>query len=205
MSILNRVALFSLLATGGCSDVEDHDHDHHHHEHEVITTVVLSLTSQVDDSVLEYSWADPENDGDPVIDDLILAAGTNYDVAVAFWNELEDPAEDITPEIEDEGDEHQVFFTGDAVQGPATGDNADAIVEHAYADADEEGLPLGLDNTLAALATGTGDLVLTLRHLPAENDEAVKVEGLAEQVADGGFGSIGGENDVQITFVVDVE
>ena len=120
-------------------------------------------------------------------------------------HELEDPAEDITPEIEDEGDEHQVFFTGSAVQGPATGPNPAAVVEHAYADTDADGLPLGLDNTLTTLGVGAGELVLTLRHLPLENDQPVKVAGMAEDVAEGGFGAIGGDNDVQITFNLEVE
>ena len=33
-----------------------------------------------------------------------------------FLNELEDPAEDITEEVEDESDQHQVFFTGTAAE-----------------------------------------------------------------------------------------
>ena len=39
--------------------------------------------------------------------------------------------------------------------------------------------------------TGTGTLTVILRHLPPENDVAVKVEGLAEQVAADGIDSIG--------------
>jgi len=207
MSRFNLVALSSLLAAVACSDVQDDDHDHHDHdhEHEVMTTVVLTFTSTNDGSTLEYLWADAENDGNPVIDDVLLMEATDYDVAVQFWNELEDPTEDVTPEISDEANEHQVFFTGDAVQGPGTGNNASAILEHAYMDADENGLPLGLDNTMTTLGLGTGELVITLRHLPPENDEAVKVDGLAGQVADGGFSVIGGANDVQVTFPVEVQ
>jgi len=205
MSILNRVALLSLFTVVGCSDVEEHDHDHHDHEHEVMTTVVLTFTSQADGTALEYIWADVENDGDPVIDDVFLAEATDYEVGVQLWNELEDPMEDVTPEIQDEADEHQVFFTGDAVEGPATGENADAILLHDYADEDANGLPLGLLNTVSTLGHGTGDLVVTLRHMPPENDQAIKVEGLADTVATEGFGAIGGANDVSVTFAVEVE
>ncbi|MFT5686330.1 MAG: hypothetical protein ACI8RZ_007286, partial [Myxococcota bacterium] len=95
-----------LLLLSSCSDVEEHDHDHH--DQEVITTVTLTLTSQADGSILEYTWADPENDGDPVIDDVILLDAEDYDLSVSFLNALEEPAEDITAEIEDEGDEHQL-------------------------------------------------------------------------------------------------
>jgi len=194
-----------LLLLSACADVEEHDHDHHDHEHEVMTTVVMTFTSLDDDSVVEYAWADPENDGSPVIDDVILLNATTYDLSVSFLNELEDPAEDITPEIYDESDEHQVFLTGSAVQGPATSANADAILEHAYADEDDNGLVVGLDNTITTLAVGSGELTVTLRHMPPESDQAVKIDGLAEDVAADGFSAIGGANDVQVTFNTEVE
>jgi hypothetical protein len=191
-----------ILFVFGCTDVED-DHDHDH-EQEVITTVVLSFTWDGSDAVSVFEWSDAENDGSPVADDIALLDATSYSVSVSLWNELEEPAEELTEEIADEADEHQIFFTGSAVQGPATGENAEALVEHAYADQDTGGLPVGLENTFSTLGIGTGDLVLTLRHLPVENDAAVKVDGLASEVAAGGFESIGGDNDVQITFSLEV-
>ena len=202
------IASTLLLIMTGCSDVEgdDHDHDHHDHEHEVITTVVINFSSQGDDSEsLEFVWADPENDGSPVVDDIVLEDGVAYDVYVEFMNELEDPAEDITPEIADEAEEHQIFFTGSAVEGPATGSNDDAVVSHAYLDADAEGLPIGLENEIVSLTAGSGELILTLRHMPEESGSPVKVEGAAEDVADGGFSAIGGANDVSVTFSITVE
>ena len=195
-----------LLLSGGCQDVEGHDHDHdHNHEHEVITTVQLSFAPQSGDAAMTYTWADAESGGNPAIDSIVLMNGEAYDVSVSFLNELEDPAEDITQEIADEADEHQVFFTGSGVQGPATGTNAAALVEHTYSDADDNGLPLGLENALSTLGTGSADLTLTLRHMPPEDGSAVKVDGLAESVALDGFGAIGGDNDVQVTFPIDVQ
>jgi len=208
MRNVTRFFPFFLLFTGACGDVEgEHDHDHHghDHEHEVITTVELSFTPQSGGTALVFTWADPEDDGNPEIDAIALTDGETYDTTVAFLNELEAPAEDITEEIGDEGDEHQVFFTGSGVQGPATGTNASAVVEHAYADTDGDGLPLGLDNTFTTLGVGSGELTLTLRHLPEENGSAVKLDGLAEDVAAGGFDSIGGDNDVSITFNIEVQ
>ena len=193
-----------LLLLSGCQDVED-DHDHDH-EHEVMTTITLTFSPESGGDDLVFSWADPEDDGSPVIDDIMLADGENYDVAMSVFNELEEPAEEVTPEILDEADQHQVFFTGSAVQGPATGMNASAVVEHEYADQDEGELPLGLSNRIdAQLGTGSGELIVTLRHMPPESGEAVKVAGLAEDVAEGGFGSIGGANDIQVTFPLTVE
>jgi hypothetical protein len=199
------IALPLLLLVSACADVEEDDHDHHDHEHEVMTTVVLTFTAQDDGSVVEYIWADPENDGSPVIDDVVLMDASVYDLSLSFLNELEDPAEDITPEIFDEADEHQVFLTGSAVQGPSNPDNADAVIEHAYTDSDDAGLPVGLENSISTLAVGSGELTVTLRHMPPESDQAVKVEGLADDVAADGFSAIGGANDIQVTFNTEVE
>jgi hypothetical protein len=197
-----------LLAATACSDVEGegdgHDHDHDHN-HGLSTSLVLELTPRSGGDVLTFAWSDPENDGDPVIDDVVLADGETYDLGLAVWNELEDPAEDVTVEISDGAEEHQFFFTGDAVRGPATGDNPDAIVEHAYADTDANGAPIGIDNTLAAIAAGSGALVVTLRHIPPEDGNDVKTDRLAADVAVGGLGSIPGENDIQVEFPVTVE
>ena len=118
---------------------------------------------------------------------------------------MEERAEDITSEIADEADEHQVFFTGSAVEGPATGTNDEAVVSHAYLDADDQGLPIGLDNEIVSLVAGSGELIVTLRHMPEESGSPVKVEGAAEDVAEGGFSSIGGANDASVTFSITVE
>jgi hypothetical protein len=202
MKYVSRLFPLFLLSVGACKDVEGDDHDH---ENEVITTVALAFTPAGGGSELVFEWADPENDGSPVIDDIVLSDAEDYGMTVSFLNELEDPAEDITAEVSDESDQHQVFLTGTAVEGPATGVNATAVVEHAYADTDPNGLPVGLDNDITTRAVGTGELTVTLRHMPPENDQAVKVAGAAEDVAEGGFTAIGGDNDVQVTFTLSVE
>jgi hypothetical protein len=209
MNPIFRITSLLLLTLSACSDVEKDGSEgldgHHHHDHEVITTVILTFTSQTDDSELAFAWTDADNSASPTIDDVVLQDTDDYSLSVTFLNELEDPAEDITPEVSDENDEHQLFFTGSAVEGPATGTNADAIIAHTYTDAGADGLPLGLDNSISTIDTGSGELTVTLRHLPPENGNPVKTEGMAEDVAAGGFGSIGGENDVQVSFNIEVE
>jgi hypothetical protein len=209
MTPICRITPLLLLALPACSDVEkagSDGHDgHHHHDHEVITTVVLTFTSQTDDSETSFTWTDADNSASPTIDDVILQDADDYNLSVAFLNELEDPAEDITREVSDEADEHQLFFTGSAVEGPATGTNADAIIAHNYADTDADDLPLGLYNSISKIDSGSGELTVTLRHLPPENGNPVKTEGMAEDIAAGGFGSVGGENDVQVSFNIEVE
>lgn len=194
--------LLLALAAAACTDTENPEEVN---ENEVITTVVLSFTPQGGGDILEYQWTDPENDGSPVIDDIVLMDTEDYDFTVSFLNGLEDPPEDITEEVEVESDEHQVFFTGTAVEGPATGDNPDAVVTHAYADTDVNGFPVGLDNVLVTETTGTGNFIVTLRHLPPENGTAVKTGSLADDLAAGGFEGLPGGTDAQVTFDLAVQ
>ena len=193
--LLTVPCALTLALLGGC-DVQNPDETN---ENEVITTVVLTFSPQSGGTALEFRWADPENDGSPVIDDIALSDADDYDLGVSFLNELEDPAEDITEEVAEESDQHQVFFTGTAVDGPAS-DNEGAPVTQAYADTDDAGLPVGLDNTVVSNSTGNGTFIVTLRHLPPQDDVDVKVAGLAEDVAAGGFDAIGGDTDAQVTF-----
>jgi hypothetical protein len=197
-------AVFGLLGlpllAAGC-DVENPEEEN---EFEVITTVALTFSPQGGGADLVFSWADPELDGSPVVDDILLQDADDYDLAVSFRNELEDPAEDITVEVDAESDQHQVFFTGSAVDGPAA-DHPGAPIAQAYADTDANGLPVGLSSTIVTAAGGTGSLIVTLRHLPPEDDVPVKRADLAEEVAQGGFEAIGGETDAQVTFPLSVE
>jgi hypothetical protein len=81
---------------------------------------------------------------------------------------------------------------------------AGAPLTQSYADEDENGLPIGLEDEIVA-AAGTGELTVTLRHLPPVNDTPAKTEGLAQEVLESGFGSLGGSTDAQVTFDVTVE
>ena len=202
MRSLMTVATLALMLGTGCNDVNDPDGDN---EEEVITTVGLVFTPQGGGDTVNASWADPENDGSPVIDDITLAAGTTYDLAVTFTNELADPAEDITEEVEAEDDEHQVFYLGSAVEGPANVGNAEAVATHAYADNDGEGNPVGLANTVEATTAGSGEFQVVLRHLPPEDGTPIKVAGLARTVSDSGVGTLPGDSDVDVTFDLTVE
>lgn len=199
--MMKRVTPLLLLLA--CGDVTDPDGTPD--EQEVITTVILTFEPTAGGDAIEAQWADPENDGDPTIDPITLDDGVEYALGVRFLNELESPPEELTEEITDEAEQHQVFFTGSGVEGPATGTNPAAVVSHAYADSDEGGLPIGLDNVVTALGVGSGELVVTLRHMPPEDGEPVKQADLAEAVASGGFAAIGGDNDAQVTFSIAVE
>lgn len=206
------ISLLSVAFLAACGDDvgDDHDHDGHDHDghdhdpNEVMTTVKLTFTAG-DGTSFVASWADPENDGSPVIDDIVLTNGETYTVTVEIMNELEDPAEDVTPEILDEKDEHQFFFYGTAVQGPSNTGNAGAPVSHTYGDTDTQGLPVGLTNTFVASNTGTGTLEVLLRHMPPVNGSAIKVAGLADVMDASGSTELPGSTDIDVDFNVTVE
>jgi hypothetical protein len=197
-----RALLLPVIAlVVACSDTSKPEETN---EEEVITTVTLTFTPAGGDAAVTASWSDVDGDGTPTVDGISLSDASDYTLTVAFLNELEDPAEDITTEVAAESDEHQVFLTGTAVSGPASTASG-AFLAHTYADADANGLPVGLENTVATSGTGSGSLIVTLRHLPVEGGVALKTEGLAEQVASDGLGAIPGASDVSVEFAVTVE
>lgn len=172
---------------------------------EFITTVQLAFTPMGGGTPVTAIWVDLDLAGGnpPVIDPVNLMNNTTYTLAVRFLNELETPAEDITLEIADEADAHQVFFTGTAVRGPATSNTTGPLL-HTYGDSDAKGFPIGLANTMAA-STGTGELIVTLRHMPPMNDQPQKTGTLAETVKTMGLAALPGEADVNVNFMVTVQ
>ena len=159
--MMRYTGLSLALLVSACVDTDPDENPQ-----EVFTTVALTFTPQGggDDVVAEFL----DLNGDVTIDPIGLTNGETYDLSVEFFNELEDPIEDVTLEIMDEDDEHQVFFTGGAI---------DTLVTHTYSDMDGGGLPVGLDNEVAATAAGTDTFTVTLRHLPPEDGTPVKVAG----------------------------
>jgi hypothetical protein len=174
-------------------------------ENEVITTVTLDFAPNGGGATVSAAFNDPDGDGGtaPTVDPIVLATGKTYAMTVRFQNKLETPPDEITDEVRDESDQHQVFVTGSAINGPAT-TTTTAPLTHSYADTDANGLPIGLSNTIVA-AAGTGQLIVTLRHIPPVNDVAAKVAGLAEQIKTGGLAALPGDTDAQVTFSVTVQ
>ncbi|OOV24511.1 type 1 periplasmic binding fold superfamily protein, partial [Flavobacterium sp. LM5] len=111
-------------------------------EEELITTVTTTLTAG--SSVITLKSVDLDGDGPnkPVVTvSGNLTANTTYNGRTTILNESVSPADDITAEVQEEGDEHQLFY-----QAPT------AIGTFAYGDLDEDGKPIGLVFTLK---TGT--------------------------------------------------
>ncbi len=173
-------------------------------EPEVITTVSLSFAPAGGGPTVTAAFDDLDGDGGaaPTIDPINLTSGVTYALTVRFQNKLETPPEEITDEVRDESDEHQLFFTGTAVNGPAS-NRPGAPLTHSYGDTDANGFPIGLTSSVVA-ATGTGQLTVTLRHVPPINDTAVKTGTLATTVATDGIAALPGATDVQVSFTTTV-
>lgn len=209
----HRAAMGLALFAAACTDPLDAGEDHSHEETEAITTVTLTFTPDGGGEAITASFRDPDGDGgmSGSSDPVTLAADTSYTLTVTLLDELEDSPEDITTEIQSEAEEHQLLFFGSAVAGPAT-EATDALLTHAYDDvesdygADTQGddLPVGLRNTIATGAAGSGELQVMLRHLPELNGEPQKTADLANAFATNPA-DVPGETDANVRFDVTVQ
>lgn len=170
-----------------------------------VTTVILTFTPVEGGDEVTGEWARLDPDNEPEITGIVLANATEYYLSTSFLNEEPDPTDDLTAEVRAEAEAHQVFYTGNAVDGPATGSRPNAPVEHSYDDADSNGLPLGLDNRVHTRGSGSGNITITLRHMPEQMGTLPKSAELPTEVATSGFGTVPGTNDIQVTLGISVE
>ena len=181
---MKNLKLIALLVIPAIFSTSCSNDDAPVNEEEVITTVRTTLTGG--GQVITLTSRDLDGDGPnaPVVTvSGNLVAGTTYTGSTEFLNELEDPAEDITIEVEEEGADHQVFYQLPSSIGTVT-----------YTDTDANGRPIGLNFTLVAGTSGsTGTLTVTLRHLPNKT---------ATGVAAGDITNAGGNTDAAVTFSV---
>ncbi len=155
-------------------------------EEEVITTVKVTLTNQSNSIILQSQDLDGNGPEAPEITvSGNLDANTTYFGTIAFLNELENPVEDITDEVYEEGTEHQVFYQVSNALGTVT-----------YTDADEEGNPIGINFTLETANSGSGTVTITLRHEP--NKEA-------QGVSTGNITNAAGSTDAEVSFPITVQ
>ena len=175
------LALVSMFTFSSCND----DDPIAVNEEELITTVTTTLTAAGSPTITMTS-RDLDGDGPTqpavtVSGDLII--NTTYTGAVTFLNESVSPVDNITLEVKEEGDEHQLFF-----QAPTT------IGTFTYTDQDKDGKPIGLTFTMrTGAAAATGAIVVTLRHEPLKS---------AAGVAAGSIANAGGSTDAVVTYNV---
>ncbi len=156
-------------------------------EEELITTLIYTLTPAGGGAPVVFTWRDLDGDGGnpPVITGGNLAANTTYNGVIKLLDETKTPPEDITEEVEEEGEEHQFFFQT-TVPGLTV----------AYTDTDKDGRPIGIESRLTTTAVGSGSLTIILRHQPNK---------AAAGVSMGNIANAGGETDIEVTFNVNVQ
>lgn len=176
--------LFLATALVACDNDDDNTPDPVNEE-EVITTLTFTLTPQGGGDAIVFQSRDLDGDGPdaPILTEpMSIPANTTFNGTVTFLNETESPAEDITIEVVEEADEHQVFYI------PGTGLN----VTTEYTSFDADGNPLGTSFTLTTTDASNGILNVVLRHEPTKPN-------------DGTLADAGGETDISVVFDVNVE
>lgn len=173
------IAAIAIVSMTSC---EDDDTPQIINEEEVITTVTYTLTNATDASDV-VTLESLEIDGNPPVQTVSgpLTAGATYNGQVLFENELESPADNITIEVIEEGDEHEVFYTS-TVSG----------VSFVKTDQDINGNPIGVTSTLTTDVPETGILSVVLRHEPTKPNNNTLI-------------GAGGETDVQVSFNITVQ
>ncbi len=157
-------------------------------EEEVITTLTATLTPQGGGTAITLQSRDLDGDGPnaPVITvSGNLDANTTYSGIIEVLNETVSPSENVTEEVEEEGTEHQFFYTF-----------SNNIASTAYTDMDANGDPVGIEFTLTTTNAGSGNVTITLRHALAK-----EIAG----VSDGILANAGGDTDVEATFSITVQ
>lgn len=125
-------------------------------EEEVITTLTVTLTPGDGGMpvTLKFFDADGEHGSTAPVYTVSgpLKASTTYSGNIELLNETENPAEDITAEVRAEAGDHLFCFatTGSLTIG--------------YADADNNGLPVGIATSWVTGAAGEAEITVTLRH-----------------------------------------
>lgn len=186
MKNLKLIALVLIPALFATSCNNDDDNTTAVNEEEVITTVTTTLIGGGQTIILTSRDLDDDGPNAPVVTvsgDLV--AGTTYQGSTTFLNELANPAEDITEEVEEEGADHQVFYQLAASLGTVTYDANNV---------DENGNPIGLAFTLVAGTSGSsGTLTVTLRHEPNKT---------AANVNTGDITNAAGNTDAEVSFPI---
>lgn len=131
-------------------------------EEELITTVELSFVGPDSaEAISRFTFSDIDGVGgaSPIIDTIKLNAGAYYTCSIAFLDETKIPADNITEEVEAEGDQHLICFTS-------------TITGLSFEKTDSDGVfPIGLESKWTHFGTNENGIVtITLKHQPGVKD-----------------------------------
>ena len=177
------------------------------HEHEVFTRVVLEVKKDGETNFKKYTFEveghdhhdhddhgdDDHGDDDHGDDDhgdehteVELDTNSTYHVSIFFYNDSDpDNIEDVTLEIIEEADVHQVFYEMTEIPGFSIAAASDDTK-------DSNGNPLFLKTNWTTTSETSGDVMAYLIHEPTSKTGSTRAD-------------FGGAIDVQIEFEVHVE
>jgi hypothetical protein len=185
------IALVSTLTFSSCSKDDDESTAPPVNEEELITTVTAIYTPVGGGTTvtLQYKDLDGEGANAPVIIvSSAFAKNKTYNGTVTFKNELANPAEDITPEIVEEGVDHQLFYQKTGTLNAFTYGTAGSNF-------DKNGKPVGLQSVFTTTEVASGNLTITLRHEPNKS---------GANVSAGDITNAKGSTDAEVSFSISV-
>ncbi len=216
-NLLKRLSFWSLLTVSlisiSCSN--DDEVPHEENDLEIITDIKLIFTNELDaNDVVEARAEDPDGEGVEeleVLDAINLDANKTYILTFDIENHLAEEEEeeeheeeehghshgfDITEEIEEEAEEHQIFFsfTNDAFSNPLGNGNIDNASDAInYNDFDENQNPLGLSTTWTTESSQVsgGTFTVRLQHQP--------------DIKTSSSGANDGDTDFELEFVLNIQ
>lgn len=144
----------ALLLMNSCKKIDEGETN----DEELITTVQLNFTPAAGGATQSFKFEDLDGPGgnNPVVQPILLNAGTVYNVEVELWNNAANPPEDITVEVEEEAEAHRFYYT------TSTG----STIAISNLNNDGNGAPLGTSSTWTVGAASTGSVSVVLRHYP---------------------------------------
>ena len=188
------IALFLFILVFACSKDEDPEPAN---EEEVITLVTLEITKVGSSETITYNIEVEGHAHDDDDDDhgghegehteIELGPNSSYNVSMLIYNDT-DPnnIEDITLEIIEEADEHQIYYAiTDELSGFSIASASNDI-------SDSDGNPLLLKTTWTTTGETSGDIVGYLIHEPTSKTGSTRND-------------FGGATDFEIEFEVHVE
>lgn len=172
------------------------------HEHEVFTRVVLEVKKDGETNFKKYTFEveghddhghDDHGDDDDGDDDhgdehteVELDTNSTYHVGIFFYNDSDpDNIEDVTLEVIEEADAHQVFYEMTEISGFSIAAASDDTK-------DSNGNPLFLKTSWTTASETSGDVMAYLIHEPSSKTGSARAD-------------FGGATDVEIEFEVHIE
>lgn len=190
MNFNNLIILFFLsivLSFTACKKDDDNvANPENPNENEMITTVQVQLTNTVNPAdKIKFTYRDIQllkTSLSPFVETMKLKANTTYSAEIYLLDESKTITDTLSNEVREEGDEHQFFFKV-----------KDANLTVSYDDADENGVPLGLNNIFKTGEPSTGSLEVVLKHQGEDKPKS------------GNGNELLGSTDVDVKFTVEIE